>query len=199
MPPSTSSETEIFSAIGRSQNQDARLRRVAAGSRGHFVQAVLAGFARHPREIGRHAEALARLARAVPATAEAVDRLLDLSDALEAACGDTISPEGIAPPPDNARFTFLLEGSDPGAAREDLAEAIALLVETPALDAAIAAATARFETDPEGAFAEQQRLRKRKLEIEQRLGQMARKRAAGPALEEKQSAAVAVSGQQETD
>jgi DNA primase len=59
-----------------------------------------------------------------------------------------------------------------------LAEAVALLVEKPAIEAAIAAATARFETDPEGAFAEQQRLRQRKLEIESRLGQMARQRAA---------------------
>ncbi|VVT15148.1 hypothetical protein [Erythrobacter sp. EC-HK427] len=53
-----------------------------------------------------------------------------------------------------------------------------MLVERPALEAAIADATRRFATDPEGAFAEQQRLRKRKLEIEARLGQMARKRAA---------------------
>jgi DNA primase len=70
-----------------------------------------------------------------------------------------------------------MEGFDPQAARKDLAEAVALLVERPALDAAIAAATARFDSDPEGAFAEQQRLRKRKLEFESRLGQMARKRA----------------------
>jgi DNA primase len=82
------------------------------------------------------------------------------------------------PSPDNALFSFLVEGTDPQVAREELAEAVALLVERPALDAAIAAATARFETDPEGAFAEQQRLRQRKLEIESRLGHMARKRAA---------------------
>ncbi len=151
---------------GSAPSDTARLQRVASGARGHFTQAVLAGFARHPREIGRHAESLARLARAVPQTAETIDRLLDLADALEAGRNNPISPSEIAPPPDNARFTFLLEGSDPGAAREDLAEAVALLVETPALDAAITAATARFETDPEGAFAEQQRLRKRKLEIE---------------------------------
>src|SRR5690606_39638447 len=78
----------------------------------------------------------------------------------------------------------LVEGTDPRVAREDLAEAVALLVERPAIDAAIAAATDRFETDPEGAFAEQQRLRQRKLEIESRLGQMARKRAAVTAVGE---------------
>jgi DNA primase len=53
-----------------------------------------------------------------------------------------------------------------------LAEAIALLVEAPAIEAALAAATARFEVDPEGAFAEQQRLLKRKLEFDARLRQM---------------------------
>ena len=71
-----------------------------------------------------------------------------------------------------------MDGTNPDDAREDLAEAIALLVERPGLEDAIAAATARFDTDPEGAFAEQQRLRKRKLEIEERIGLMARKRAA---------------------
>jgi DNA primase len=50
-----------------------------------------------------------------------------------------------------------------------LAEAASLLVERPALETALAAATARFATDPEGAFAEQQRLLKRKLEFESRL------------------------------
>jgi DNA primase len=118
---------------------------------------------------------------------------------LEAGAQNPISAlKTLAAPPDNTRFSFLLEGADPGTAREDLAEAVALLVERPALEAAIAEATARFDSDPEGAFAEQQRLRKRKLEIEQRLGQMARKRAAGPALDDKQAEAAA-SGQQETD
>ena len=82
-----------------------------------------------------------------------------------------------------------MEGTDPAGSREDLAEAVALLVERPALEAAIAEATARFDHDPEGAFAEQQRLRKRKLEIEVRLGQMARKRAASAALNEHASGA----------
>lgn len=99
-----------------------------------------------------------------------------------------ISGQDVLPPaPDNTRFSFLLEGSDPDEAREDLAEAVALLVERPALEEAIAAATRRFDTDPEGAFAEQQRLRKRKLEIDSRLGQMARKRAASEAFETDQT------------
>ena len=91
-------------------------------------------------------------------------------------------PESIVPPSDETRFSFLREGIDPIAACDDLAEAVSLLVERPALEAALAAATARFETDPEGAFAEQQRLLKRKLEFETRLGQMVSERAARAAL-----------------
>jgi DNA primase len=175
------------------------LRKLLAGARDHLTQAVLAGLARHPHEIARHAEALARLASAASETAPTIDVLLDVSEALEAGTQNPISSlKAVAPPPDNTRFSFLVEGADPQAVREDLAEAVALLVEKPALEAAIAEATARFESDPEGAFAEQQRLRKRKLEIEQRLGQMARKRAAGPAMEDNHAEA-AVSGQQETD
>jgi DNA primase len=163
-----------------------KLQAISNLARDHFTRAVLAGLARHPREIGRHAEALARLARAVPGTSTAIDRLFDLSEALEVGRERPIfAGEALAPPPDNTRFTFLVEGSDPDVAREDLAEAVALLVERPALEAAIAEATGRFESDPEDAFAEQQRLRERKLEIESRLGQMARKRAAGPAQESK--------------
>ena len=178
----------------------ASLQRLSALARDHFTRAVLAGLARHPREIDRHAEALARLARAVPATAGTIERLFDLSEALDSRGSMPISAaEAIAPPPDNTRFTFLVEGSDPGAAREDLAEAVSLLVERPALEAAIVEATARFETDPEGAFAEQQRLRERKLEIESRLGHMARKRAAGTAHDTSHAEPDRALREQETD
>ncbi|MXP40781.1 DNA primase [Altererythrobacter soli] len=185
---------------GPAPSDTARLLRVTSGARDHLTQAVLAGLARHPREIARHAESLARLAVAEPGAALVIDELLDASEALEAGRGNPIStPKDIAPPPDNTRFSFLLEGADPEDAREDLAEAVALLVERPALEAAIAEATARFDHDPEGAFAEQQRLRKRKLEIEVRLGHMARKRAAGPALEDNLTGAATASGEQETE
>jgi DNA primase len=154
-----------------------RLRR--GTKRDRLAQAVIAGLVRHPDQIGRHEEALLGLAARSPTLALEIDQLLHLWDSLEAGGGDPISADGsLLQPLDGIPFSFLLEGSDPGAAREDLAEALALLVERPVLDAAIAAATARFESDPEGAFAEQQRLRKRKLEFESRLGQMAGKRAA---------------------
>ena len=76
-------------------------------------------------------------------------------------------------------FSFLAPDAEETDARSALANAVGLLIERPALEAAVAKATARFESDPEGAFAEQQRLLKRKLEFEARLGQMAQQRAAG--------------------
>ncbi|MFC3099381.1 DNA primase [Altererythrobacter lauratis] len=175
----------------QSPEVSARLRQLSqSATRGAFrdalAQAVLAGLARYPDQIERHAEHLLRLSISVPETAQIVDLLLHAAEGLEAGAQLPISLSGILPPPpDNTRFTFLGEGSDPDVAREDLAEAIALLVEKPELEDAIAAATARFDTDPEGAFAEQQRLRKRKLEIEERIGQMARKRASAPMAESK--------------
>jgi DNA primase len=158
-----------------------RAAELARGSGDSLAQAVLAGFARHPGEIARHAEALLGLAAAQPALAGTIDALLDLEAGGQAPIS-ALSP--LAPAPDNTRYSFLSEGADPDTVREDLAEAMALLVEWPALDAAIAAATARFDSDPEGALAEQQRLGKRKLELQGRLGQMARKRAASAALKQ---------------
>ena len=164
----------------------AELQRAAeGGGRDTLAHAVLAGLARFPGEIQRHAEALLRLAAAEPRHAEAIDVLFDHAPMLEGARGSPISAPGILAPPSGSNlYSFLVEGHDADEAREDLAEAITLLVERPALEAAIAEATARFGEDPEGAFAEQQRLRKRKLEIEARLGQLARKRAALAALED---------------
>jgi DNA primase len=101
-----------------------------------------------------------------------------IAETLDLPGGSPISPiQGLPAPPETSRFAFLDEGTDPDDAREELAEAVSLLVERPALEAALADATARFESDPEGAFAEQQRLLRRKLEFEARLGQMASKRA----------------------
>ncbi|GGD50521.1 DNA primase [Erythrobacter arachoides] len=183
-----------------------RLRLGANGaSRDRLTQAVLNGFLRHPDLVHRHADSLLALGESDRSVAGAVDYLLENAAALEARENPPISGSGVLPPPPgNARFTFLLEGSDPDDARQDLAEAVALLIERPALDVAIAAATRRFESDPEGSIAEQQRLRKRKLEIESRLGQMARERAARDlsGAGEEHSAPVSVDGdtaEQETD
>ena len=158
---------------------------VSGGSRDRLAQSVVAGLARHPELIAQHAEGLAGLTPDDLQFAASIDALLDAADTLEMGGQLPISGLGsFAAPPDNTRFTFLMEGSDPKAAREDLAEAVSLLVERPALDAALADATARFEqTFEQEAFDEQQRLLKRKLEFERRLGQMASKRAAASAQE----------------
>lgn len=162
-----------------------RLRRMSeGGSRDGLAAAVIAGLMRHPAEVMRHAEALSRYADSDARIAPVVDSLLDAAEALEPGHKSPISgSEGQAAPPEDTRFSFLVEGTDPQVAREDLAEAVSLLVERPALEAALAAATARFESDPEGAFAEQQRLLKRKLAFEKRLGQMASNRANRLALD----------------
>ena len=157
-----------------------RLRKAAGGgARDTLASAVIAGLLRFPDQILVHAEPLGRFARSDGRAGPALESLIEAAELLEPGDGAPISaPQGFAPPPDSSRFAFLNEGADPQAAREDLAEAVSLLVERPALEAALAAATARFETDPEAAFAEQQRLLKRKLAFEKRLGLMASRRAA---------------------
>lgn len=179
-----------------------RLRRTSeGGARDELTAAVITGLARYPDQIPRHAEALGRFAAHDPRAAPAIDMLIETAETLEPADKSPISvPVGTIAPPDNTRFAFLGEGIDPIAARDDLAEAVSLLVERPALEAALLATTARFETDPEGAFMEQQRLRKRKLEFESRLGQMAGKRAARAAASDSDIPSKHISADdQETD
>ena len=60
-------------------------------------------------------------------------------------------------------WPFLQDEADPAKARDALAAAVAMLTEEPALDAAIAAATERFDMD------EQARLRARKASLAEQL------------------------------
>ncbi len=79
------------------------------------------------------------------------------------------------------RFGFLSTTVAAEQAVAELGQAIGLLVERPALEAALGEATARFETElSDEAYAEQQRLLKRKLEFDGRLRQMASKHADAP-------------------
>ena len=157
-----------------------RLQRLAqGGARDGFAAAVLAGLARYPDQIARHEEALLQLARRDRNVATAIDALLDLAESLDSAEPTTISPAiGLPALPDRNHYAFLHEGTSPDEAREDLAEAVSLLVERPALEAALAAATQRFDHDPEGSIAEQGRLRERLLALDARLRRFGRKRAA---------------------
>lgn len=168
----------------RDPQQSRRLRRATGGgARDALSAAILAGLLRYPGELARHADALAHAPLDDPRFAALVDAA-DEGQALETAHLHTILAErGLAPPaPEeyaSLRFGFLADGAPPEAARSDLAQAVALLVERPALDAALAEATARLERDlSEGAYAEQQRLLKRKLAFDARLRQMASARAA---------------------
>ena len=125
-----------------------------------------------PAEIARHAEALAALADRRPrASTRSLEALLDAPTALESERLATILPRKAfaAPPPEDyaaLRFPCSMDRSADEPRASDLAEAIGLLVERPALEAALAAATERFETRlPDEAFAEQQRLLQTKAGI----------------------------------
>ena len=158
----------------------ARLRRaIEGGSRDGFTLAVLSGLARLPDQVARHEEALMRLARRDRNIAPAIDSLIEASESLDSRGSSPISLEfGLPAPPEKTLFAFLDEGTDPGDAREELAEAVSLLVERPALEAALVAATKRFERDPEGSIAEQGRLRERLLALNERVKLFGRSRAA---------------------
>lgn len=158
----------------------ARLQRLArGGARDGFAAAVLAGLARFPDQIARHEDALAELARRDRNVAPAIAALIEFAESLDSRAPSPISATiGLPAFPDRNLYAFLDEGNHPDEAREDLAEAVSLLVERPALEAALAAATARFEADPEGSIAEQARLRERILALDARLKRFGRKRAA---------------------
>ncbi|MEO6152586.1 MAG: DNA primase [Croceibacterium sp.] len=163
---------------------DALNRNSEGGSRDTLSRAVLAGLARYPEEIAAHTETLLDLATAEPRFAGAIEALLDRAGRVEGSAPAPISPEILTPPPDTTSFSFLVEGTDQQAAREDLTDAIALLVEPRALDLALAQTATRWDSDPEGTAAELRRLAKRKLELPSRFGHRARKDDAAEALDD---------------
>ncbi len=162
-----------------------RLNRAASASPDKLLGAAIAGFLRFPEALIRHADALARLAPADRRIAALIDVLVECGDdgqVLDRQAIATILAERKLHPPVVADyaglpFAFLAEDADPAEARADLAEAMALLVERPALEAALAAAERRFAEDPEGAWAEQQRLLQTRLALERRMMQRATARA----------------------
>ncbi len=159
--------------------------KIGVGPSTSLLAAVLAGLIRHPRHISAHAESLARLQPEDAGAGALLDALLSFADGaqvLESADLDPILAErGLRSPSakDYAgmRFGFLTGDSDQ--ASGELAEAIALLVELPAVEEALAAATQAHETAfSDDSFAEQQRLRKRRVDLFARLEHMNRARAA---------------------
>jgi DNA primase len=159
--------------------QTRRLRRASlGGARDVLASATLAGLLRWPGEISRHAESLASAELADPRFGALLDAA-ETGQRLESEHLATIlAQRGLAVPVSEdyggARFGFLAEGVEAAQAAVELAQAVGLLIERPALSAALAEATVRFERDlSKEAYAEQQRLLKRKLEIEARVMQMA--------------------------
>jgi DNA primase len=134
-----------------------------------------------------HGEQLARARFDDPRQAALIGALLDCCDGtgpLETAAIDTILAQRDLRIPTAGDYAglqaaFLDPAGNRVAAIAELGEAVALLVERPALDAALADATARLEREfTDETYAEQQRLLKRKLEFAARLRQMASARAA---------------------
>jgi len=156
------------------------LQAIASGTqRSSLLGAVCAGFLRHPGEIERHLEALTGLAGLDKSTAPAIESLIELSETLDLHTADAIfAAEGLPAPPDDLRYAFLREGTPPGEAREELAEAVSLLAQKPALEAAMAATIARSDEDPEWSFAEQLRLHEQIKAVDERLKAFGRKKAA---------------------
>jgi DNA primase, catalytic core len=156
-----------------------RLRRATAGgSRDALSAAVLAGLIRWPCELTRHAQAFARTPGLDPRFSVILE-CCGNSAPLESETLATILQENGLEVPGTAeysglRFGFLAPGAEAQQAAEELAQAIDLLIERPVLEAALARATAQFESElSEESFVEQQRLLKRKLEFDKRLRQMA--------------------------
>ena len=157
---------------------------MAGGQRQGLLNAVLTGLTRFPQEIARHAEALSSLARLDPKAALLIESLFELAETLDSVTPNAIcNQQGQPAPPADIRYAFLdEEGNDPGAACEELAEAVSLLVERPALEVALAATIARFENDPEGSFAEQTRLRAQLMAVDERLKAFGRRKAGSVAM-----------------
>jgi len=124
-----------------------------------LAKAVLAGLIRHPAEIARHMEVLGSLKLADGALGRLFEAVVDLAledanrgEALDsdrlltilATSGfDIIAHELLRP--DQLSLSFTQKDAEPQRAREDLDEAIAILVSRPEVDAALADATAEMQ------------------------------------------------------
>lgn len=148
-----------------------------------LARAVLAGLIRHPAEIARHLEVLAgfriadaRLARLFEAVVEvgAAEPVLDEGDLVTilARSGfDRIAAELLRA--DALPFSFTARSGDAERARADLDEAIQVMVARPAIDAALADATAEMMRRLDGeALARQQALVTEQRALEARLANL---------------------------
>lgn len=182
--PRTAQRRAVTSKLAPEAAQ--RLRQVSGPADMKLLAAVIAGLIRFPAVIARHGDALARLRPADPRLADLLEALLDAGDGgapLESGTlAAILASRGLSAPvpEDYARmpYAFLARSIDPAEGAEALAQAIDHLVGRAALKTALDAMTERFALDPEGAIAEQARLRKRKLASQDDLMQRATAQAA---------------------
>jgi DNA primase len=149
-----------------------------------LLRAILAGLLRFPTEIIVHREALASLIPADGGLAILLDALLEASDREETVETDRLltilgerelynMAKGLLRA-DALHFTFTRVEADKRRAQRDLAEAIAVIVAMPRIDAELAAVTrAMADHLDEAGFARQQSLRKLKADLAARVAELA--------------------------
>jgi DNA primase len=124
-----------------------------------LAKAVLAGLIRHPAEIARHMEVLGSLKMADGALGKLFEAVVDLA-VEDTHSGKTLDSDGVLTilaasgfdiiahdllRADQLSCSFTQKDAEPARAREDLDEAIAILVARPEVDAALADATAEMQ------------------------------------------------------
>ncbi|APL94351.1 DNA primase [Sphingobium indicum] len=156
----------------------------ASGMEQRLLRAVLASLLRHPEQIALHREMLAGLRIADPVLAELLNAMIAASFGKETVETDgllTILGQGEVYNmakgmlrADTFTFTPHRSKADSDRVRRDLDEAIRVMAQGPELEAALAEATRRATDDlNEDSFAEQQRVRRLKLDHDRRLAELA--------------------------
>ncbi|MES2444082.1 MAG: DNA primase [Pseudomonadota bacterium] len=150
-----------------------------------LVRAVLAGLIRHPAEIARHMEVLESLKRASGALGKLFEAVIDVAledRQLDSARILTILERsgfgdiaGQLLRADGLNYSFnRADVKDEARAVADLNDAIVVMLEKPAVDAALAEATAALqERFTDEAFARQIALSRKRVELETRLANLA--------------------------
>ncbi|WNO55031.1 DNA primase [Stakelama saccharophila] len=148
-----------------------------------LAKAILAGLIRHPAEIARHMEVLGTLKMADGALGRLFEAVIDVALEDQALDGERLRTilatsgfdqiAGDLLRADTLPFSFTQVGGDEDRARADLNEAIAVLVARPAVDAALAEATAAVQSGfTDEAFARQVALVKERQMLEARLANL---------------------------
>jgi DNA primase len=152
-----------------------------------LAKAVLAGLIRHPAEIARHMEVLGSLRLADAALGKVFEAVVDLA-VEDANSGETLDSQRLLTilatsgfdiiahdllRADQLSCSFTQKGAEPARAREDLDEAIAILVARPEVDAALAEATAAMMANySDEAFERQVSLVKEQQALDARLANL---------------------------